>query len=176
MMKAKLILQAYPFAASEEGLWLLHDPIDSDALAAGYEPDDECNLLEYRLDIPPVLRVDHHQTSSRMDKYNGFWNYAIAAIAPEGVSVKERWPQARGIPNWWLQDDLPVPHEPGEPPWPRYKDVMRHALRHLAFLVRYDQPAWQGYPPIWREQLAEVRPALYRMFGRDGRYPAVAAA
>jgi hypothetical protein len=158
-------VELWPLAADNSGIWLLSGadawrPLVS--VAADTEPHSEIELLlaEHGAFTTTALL---HSTSWRVDGPALVLTY-VAVIKTDDL-VRSSWPTALPVSSAVTEAVGPAPtHGPAEPPTPRYIDVLRHAIRHLAFLREHDATAAAALPAPWPAHLAQIRPAIAGMY------------
>jgi hypothetical protein len=158
-------VEVWPVAADETGIWLLSGDDawrPATTVAADSEPHFEVELAlsdHGALTDTAVL----HSTSWRVDGPAVTLTYVALVDTPDAVRLA--WPSARPISMDAVHSVGPAPaHDPAGPPSPRYIDVLKHAIRHLAFLRDTDPTTSAAFPPHWADHLATIRPALAGMY------------
>jgi hypothetical protein len=156
-------LEVWPVAADRTGIWLLADDAwRSGRLNADTRPHHEAELLAYE-HAPDLPIAVYHSTSWRFDDPGVILTYI--AVADLGEHVQDWWPMARPVTLDLLTAvGKPYPHRADDEPVPRYIDVLVHAIRHLRFLLDTDTETADALGPHWRQQLAEVKPALAGLY------------
>jgi hypothetical protein len=159
-------VEVWPVAADTAGLWLVSgdDAWRSGPVMADGEPHAEVCTLLATSEVEAIFAVELiHSTSWRVDGAAVILTYVVP-LRGDGY-VRDRWPGARPI-TLRLADAVgkPPPHDPTEPPEPRYIDVLMHALRHLRFLVDADASNRAAMDPELRRHLEPLEPALARMY------------
>lgn len=159
-----VFVEVWPVAADETGIWLLsgQDAWRSGPVRADDEPHSEVRFAlaeNYATDDVVLL----HSTSWRVDGPHLILTY-MAVVHIPGL-VHDFWPDALPV-SLDLADAVgrPLPYTPTEPPIPRYIDVLLHGIRHLRFLLDTDATSAAALDEYWRRHLAELRPALARMY------------
>jgi hypothetical protein len=158
------VVEVWPLAADEFGIWLL----DSDAwrsppIPASSEPHFEVEGVLHAKGVREVSLL--HSTSWRPDGPHIVLTY-VAVLHVDGL-VRAEWPDAQPVSKDLLPSvGNPLPHQAAEVPVPRYIDVLHHGLRHLAFLLQTDSSARDELTGYWRQWLAELQPALAGMYDR----------
>jgi hypothetical protein len=158
-------IELWPLAADESGIWLLSG-VDawrpSVSVAADTEPHSEVELLlaeHGALALTALL----HSTSWRVDGPALVVTYT--AVLCVDSPVRASWPAALPVSAEVAHAVGPaLTHGPTEPPTPRYIDVLRHAIRHLAFLQQNDATASTAFPEPWLGHLNRIRPAIAQMY------------
>ncbi len=160
-------VEVWPVAADEVGLWLLsgEDAWWSGPVRADDEPHSEVEYALSQHDAQDQVSL-LHSTSWRVDGPHVVLTY-MAVIATPGL-VRETWPTALPI-SLDLADSVgkALPHQPTEPPTPRYVDVLLHGLRHLRFLLDTDPGNSAALNDSWRRHLAALSPALATMYHQE---------
>jgi hypothetical protein len=158
-------VEVWPVAADETGIWLLSGDDawrPATTVAADSEPhfEVELTLSNHRaLDQVAVL----HSTSWRVDGPAVVLTYVALLDVPDAVRLT--WPDARPVSAAAVNAVGPAPaHQPAGPPAPRYIDVLKHAIRHLAFLRDTDETTSGAFPEYWARHLTSIRPALAGMY------------
>lgn len=156
-------VEVWPVAADNAGLWLASggDAWRYGPVAADGDVHYEVQALLSEHGISSAAAV--HSTSWRPDGPSVVLTY-MAVLAPDGV-VRERWPRAQPVTAGLAEAvGRPPTHAAGEPPSPRYCDVLYHGLRHLAYLLDHDTTTAAAMGTLWREHLAPLRPALAGLY------------
>lgn len=158
-------IEVWPVAADEVGLWLVSGidawrpdlPVGADS---GIHPEVELELHRHGvLDDVKVL----HSTSWRPEPVGLTVTY-LAVVARPGF-VRENWPAAEPISTQLpAAVGRPLTHGATEPPTPRHVDVLFHALRHVAWLLRTDATVAAELDHNWRTHLSGFEPALAKMY------------
>ena len=158
-----VVVEVWPLAADEIGIWLLSgpEPWRTAPIPADSEPHAEVDLLLFAngMTDPALL----HSTSWRPDGPHIVLTYMAVQHTP-GLA-REGWPGALPV-----SEDLlpavgnPTPHGAAEVPVPRHVDVLHHGLRHLAMLLDTDSGARDGLTGHWPGWLQRMRPALAGMY------------
>jgi hypothetical protein len=158
-------IEIWPVAADDTGIWLLSGDDawrPATTVAADSEPHFEVELTlsdHGALADTAVL----HSTSWRVDGPVVILTYVALINVPDAVRLA--WPNARPVSMDAVKTVGPAPaHDPAGPPSPRYIDVLKHAIRHLAFLRDTDPTTYAAFPPHWPNHLATIRPALAGMY------------
>jgi hypothetical protein len=170
MEKMTVVVEVWPVAADEHGIWLLSgsDAWRSPAIPADSEPHFEVELLiaEHDMGRPVLL----HSTSWRPDGPAVVLTYM--AVFDNPGPVLSRWSAALPVSADLLPAvGNPPPHGPTEVPLPRYIDVLHHGLRHLVFLLDTDSSARAPLSGPWVVWLEQMRPALAGMYETDHKPP-----
>ena len=133
-------------------------PIHADALRLGWQPDLQPNevvvdgVCRYGLD--PVLV---HSTSWRLEAGRVVLTYVIAVRAPDELNEHlTEDPIGRA--------DLARGDALGAAPEIATHQVIEHAFRHLAWLVKDDDAVREALPD-WAAFLADYEPEPFRAFG-----------
>lgn len=163
--------EVWPLAADEAGIWLLSGPegawTPGASVSADSEPHSEVELLlaEHGALADTALL---HSTSWRIDGPALVVTY-VAVIAL-GDHVRASWTGAIPVSVEAAHRVGPAPaHAPTHPPAPRYIDVLRHAVRHLAFLRDHDATTAATLPEPWSAHLTRIQPALAGMYSERHR-------
>lgn len=171
------VVEVWPVAADAAGLWLLTpEAWESGRVAADDEPHSEVNFLLAEHAVDTVTRFVH-STSWRVDGPAVVLTYVAAVAIGDALDVKDRFPNALPIGGFLLESAGQA--EPGpatSAPAPRHLDVLMHAVRHLAFLLDYDDTAGRVLDGLgFAGHLRALGPALagmYREPALDGvRWP-----
>jgi hypothetical protein len=121
---------------------------------AGARPEEVAARALAGLGLEPIVL---HSTS---------WRHAGAEVVLTYLAVVS--PDASPPPSWEIAPVAHVELARGEatapPPAIGVLQILEHALRHLAWLVR-DDPAIARVLPDWQEILAEYVPEPFRAFG-----------
>jgi hypothetical protein len=137
-------VEVWPVAADQTGIWLVSGddawrPLIS--VTADTEPHAEIELI----------LAEHGALADAQLIHSTSWRVDGPAALPISVSVA----QAVGAP---------LTNAPNAAPTPRYIDVLKHAVRHLAFLLRNDATAATALTEPWPTHLAEIQPTLAGMY------------
>lgn len=140
-----------------EGASLLR-PIDSDTLRLGWQPDLQPNEVVVdgvcRYGLAPILV---HSTSWRLESGRVVLTYVTAVEAPSTLNEHlQEEPIARS--------DLARGGALGQAPEIGTHQVVEHAFRHLAWLVKDDNAVREAIPD-WASFLEGYEPEPFRAFG-----------
>jgi hypothetical protein len=166
-------------AADEQGIWALNPQaprpwptpplhyIEGDLNPA--HTAAELELIQHGIDLARVPCL--HSTSWRIQDHAMILHY-LAIIDVGDAVVRQLYPQAKPFsPHLHEVVGQPRHHGAAAPPEEnRYIDILRHGVRHYRFLgdmasIGYDEPIGRALPEIWHQQLANVTPAVAKMFG-----------
>lgn len=157
------VVEVWPIAADEHGIWLVSggDAWRSPAIGADSEPHWEVELLlaTHEATRPALL----HSTSWRPDGPTIVLTYVAVLECTDAVLSQWRGASPVSLELLPLVGN-PPPHGAAEVPVPRYIDVLHHALRHLAFLTQTDASARAVLTGHWATHLAELQPVLAGMY------------
>ncbi len=160
-------VEVWPVAADEASLWLVSG---NDAWRSGPVMADSEPHAELELSLHTHGALDHvrllHSTSWRVDGPRVILTY-VAVVHPGGP-VRSAWPEALPI-GLDLANAVgkPFTNAPVDPPTPRYIDVLLHGIRHLRFLLDTDATNAAALDHHWRRFLANLQPALARMYDQE---------
>jgi hypothetical protein len=164
-------VEVWPVAADELGVWLLSG---DGALYSAPIPQDSTSHFEVEhaladagFPMPDGQLRDialMHSTSWREDGPHALHTYVTVADAGSAY-VLDRWPHAVPITDALLATvGRPPTHGATDRPAPRNVDVLAHAVRHLAFLRRFDATAAAALPAAWTPHLDALTPALAGLY------------
>jgi hypothetical protein len=160
-------VEVWPVAADQTGIWLVSGddawrPLIS--VTADTEPHAEIELILAEHGALADAQLIH-STSWRVDGPAVILTY-IAVLSVIDL-VRTRWPSALPISVSVAQAvGAPLTNAPNAAPTPRYIDVLKHAVRHLAFLLRNDATAATALTEPWPAHLAEIQPTLAGMYNQ----------
>lgn len=172
-------VEVWPVTADAVGLWLVSAdglPWWSDEILVTSEAHKEVEeLLREHDEFRSAVLV--HQTSCRTEGESFIATY-VAVLGSHGrvgwrtdnlprtyTFARDIWEHARPITQE-LNDLVGRPpyHGPLDAPAPRYVDVLRHAMKHLRYLLDNDAHVRAALDNDWKDHLATWRPALAGMY------------
>lgn len=165
-------IEIYPFAADEQGVWLVSgsDPAWEPRLPvmADTHPLDDAKAELAARGVAAEDVTFLHGTSWHVDGPRHV--DTIVAVLHRPGYVRKHWPAAEPV-DLALADAVGQPdtHGATEVPSLREIDVAFHALRHLALLLKYDATAAAVLDEHWRRHLAGLTPALAGMYSEIHR-------
>ena len=141
----------------EDGVYFMR-PIHSESLRLGWRPDHEAQEIVLaaarRYELDPILA---HSTSWRFEQGKVVLTYVAAVRPPD---ERSEWLAEEPV----ARSDLARGSAFEPPPQIGVSQVIEHACRHLAWLIKDDEEVASAIPE-WADYLAEFEPEPFRAFG-----------